>query len=180
MLFFLPTGGEMANSKHGHRQSRGWKGRLCTRHSWNLRHRRDSDHKNELIRRLRLDPRKVSRCVAERGPDAREDKVAFCRQFMFSPNARLFSCEAGPPWWLRLTPTGCLQLCLLLRHSRHRLRSEGRVPVDALDTFFPRVRAFEAENPATSLAVRNALLGGLCEQCPAKSWIGVLERWIPS
>jgi radical SAM protein with 4Fe4S-binding SPASM domain len=42
---------------------------------------------------------------------------------------------------------------------------------DALTDFFPRLREMKATNPEYLARCARCFLKGLCEQCPAKSWM---------
>jgi radical SAM protein with 4Fe4S-binding SPASM domain len=66
---------------------------------------------------------------------------------------------------------GSLQLCLLLRHpdTVYDLK-EGSLR-DAIEGFFPKVRQLEAQNLDYLNRCARCFLHGLCEQCPAKSWM---------
>lgn len=66
---------------------------------------------------------------------------------------------------------GMARMCLPLRHQdmvcdlhRHSLR-------EALTEVFPRFREMKATNPDYLRRCAACFLKGLCEQCPAKSWM---------
>jgi len=42
---------------------------------------------------------------------------------------------------------------------------------DAMTRFFPKMREMKAENPDYLARCAKCFLKGLCEQCPAKSWM---------
>jgi radical SAM protein with 4Fe4S-binding SPASM domain len=135
-----------------------------------LRGRRDSERKNTRIRRLRISPEEAIAFHSMKENEYREEMRAFFSKFPSSPGNELFPCNAGDA-------TGCVdaygffQLCLLLRHpdTVYDLR-KGSLE-DALTHFFPEVRTMRAANPDYLSRCARCVLKGLCDQCPAKSWM---------
>lgn len=131
-----------------------------------MRARRDDDRKNGLIETLRSSaaPSLPVAGAAERG-----QTVDFCSRFLGPPGDALFDCGAGGK--CTVDSYGGLQPCLQLRHpdTVYDLRS-GSVK-DAVESFFPLLRGRRATDPAYLERCARCFLRGLCEQCPAKSWM---------
>ena len=66
---------------------------------------------------------------------------------------------------------GNFQLCLLLRHPDTVYDLKSGSLEDAWMNFFPKVREMTAKNPEYKGKCAICFLKGLCEQCPAKSWM---------
>ncbi len=145
---------------------------------FDLRCRRDGQ-KNELIKKLRVSPDEGLKVLTR---TRRKDKYIkemkeFCSKFMRPSGDKLFSCGAG-------CARGCVdaygnfQLCMLLRHPQTLYDLRNGSLKDALDIFFPKIREIKAINPDYLNRCAKCFLKGLCEQCPAKSWMeyGVLDR----
>jgi len=146
---------------------------------FDLRGRRDSEQRNEIIRALRLSPEEGVRFLArDRGRYVAEMRQ-FCSKFMCPSGAELFSCGAGHG--ACIDAYGVVQPCLLLRHPdtvvNLRAGSDGGSAAfdatglrHALSDVFPRLRQIRATNPAYLSRCARCFLKGLCEQCPARSW----------
>lgn len=141
-----------------------------------LRHRRDDPAKNALIARLRATPAEAVAWLA-RNPRYAEEMREFCGKFMRPPGDRLFQCGAG--LGACLDAYGRLQMCLSLRAPETVVDlgddSSGRPRKDALrralGESFPRLRERRATNPDYLRRCPRCFLKGLCEQCPARSWM---------
>lgn len=135
-----------------------------------LRGRRDSEVKNSLINKLRWSPEEVIRRYNLDDGDAVSEAYAFCQRFAGARGDRLFTCGAGEG-------TGCVdaygnfQLCMLLRHPETVYDLSKGSLEDALMNFFPEVRRKTATDPDYMRHCARCLLKGLCDQCPAKSWM---------
>ena len=139
---------------------------------FDLRCRRDSPHKNRRIRSLRLPSQEACAVLTRSGEEYIRGMKAFCAKFMGNgPSGdRLFTCTAA-------TRTGCvdaygrLQPCMMLRHPDvvYGLR-KGSLE-DAVTRFWPQVRRRKASSPDYLMRCGRCFLRGLCEQCPAKSWM---------
>jgi len=133
-----------------------------------LRTRRDSSHKNNLIRSLRLSPEEVVAILSRDAGKYRIEMAQFAAKFMHPTGNKLFNCGAGE--------TGCVdaygqyQMCMLLRHPDTVYDLTKGTIQEALTEFFPRVYELHAKNPDYLNRCANCFLRGLCEQCPAKSW----------
>jgi radical SAM protein with 4Fe4S-binding SPASM domain len=136
---------------------------------FDLRCRRDSAAKNRLIERLRLSPEEgVSVLSRDRDKYLKEMKQ-FCSKFMRPPGEMLFSCGAGHG--ACVDAYGILQPCMMLRHP-DAVYDLGKGSLkDALTDFFPKLREMKATNPDYLARCARCFLKGLCEQCPAKSWM---------
>jgi radical SAM protein with 4Fe4S-binding SPASM domain len=134
-----------------------------------LRHRRDSEAKNRLIRQLRLTPEQGLK-ILTRDPDSyRRDREKFCRQNLREPGPRLFNCNAHNA--ICVDTYGKIQYCLALRHPETVLDIHRNSLREMLTEFIPRLRQRESINSVYLERCGRCFLRGLCEQCPAKSWI---------
>ena len=66
---------------------------------------------------------------------------------------------------------GVFQPCMLLRHPGTVYDLRHGTLREAMTEFFPRVRQKRATNPDYLERCARCFLKGLCEQCPAKSWM---------
>jgi radical SAM protein with 4Fe4S-binding SPASM domain len=94
----------------------------------------------------------------------------FCCKFMQPSGEKLFSCGAGCAGGC-VDAYGNFQLCMMLRHSDTVYDLKEGSLEDALINFFPKVREAKATNPDYLQRCAKCFLKGLCEQCPAKSWM---------
>jgi radical SAM protein with 4Fe4S-binding SPASM domain len=142
---------------------------------FDLRCRRDSPAKNRKIEQLRLSPEEGVEVLSRDRERYLKEMKQFCSKFMAPPGDKLFSCGAGHG--ACVDAYGMLQPCMMLRHPEavYDLR-EGSLK-DALTDFFPRLREMSAKNPDYLARCARCFLKGLCEQCPAKSWmeLGTLD-----
>ncbi len=136
--------------------------------NFDLRARRDDPAKNRRIAALRLTPGETVAMLI-RDPKYVSGMQDFCGKFMGPPGDQLFSCGAGHGTCV--DAYGNAQMCLPLRHPDtvcdlriHSLR-------EAVTEIFPQFRERKAENPAYLRRCAVCFLKGLCEQCPAKSWM---------
>jgi radical SAM protein with 4Fe4S-binding SPASM domain len=137
---------------------------------FDFRCRRDSEEKNRLVRRLRLSPEEGLRVLTRDPAKYRKEMQEFCTKFTRPPGDRLFSCGAGMGGGC-VDAYGNFQLCMQLRHpdTVYNLK-EGSIK-DAMTIFFTRIRALKAKNTDYLDRCARCFLKGLCEQCPAKSWM---------
>ncbi|OGP91735.1 MAG: hypothetical protein A2Z19_00975 [Deltaproteobacteria bacterium RBG_16_54_18] len=137
---------------------------------FDLRARRDSEQKNRLIKGLRLSPEEVVTFFFRRREQYFKEMRKFCSQFAKPSRRDIFSCGAG----MRngcVDAYGHLQLCMLLRHPATVYDLKKGSLKDALTNFFPEIRMMKAENPDYLNRCARCFLHGLCEQCPARSWM---------
>jgi len=66
---------------------------------------------------------------------------------------------------------GYFQPCMELRHPDTVYNLKGGSLKDALLNVFPRIREMKAINQEYLRRCARCFLKGLCEQCPAKSWM---------
>ncbi len=135
-----------------------------------LRARRDSSKKNILIKGLRPSPEDVITFFSRRQEKYLKEMREFCSMFARPSGTNIFSCGAG-------VRSGCvdaygyLQPCMLLRHPDTVYDLKKGSLKDAMTNFFPRIRQRKAKNRDYLTRCANCFLKGLCEQCPAWSWM---------
>lgn len=134
-----------------------------------LRARRDSPTKNRLIKSLRLAPKEALQLEARDKEAYLRHMAQFCAQFMFPRGDSLFNCGAGEAGCV--DAYGHYQVCMMLRHPDTVYDLTQGSMQEALAEFFPRIKALRATNPAYLDRCAHCFLMGLCEQCPAKSWM---------
>jgi radical SAM protein with 4Fe4S-binding SPASM domain len=144
---------------------------------FDLRCRRDLKDKNDAIKKLRVSAREGVEIIAKRNVNYTIEMDRFCSRFTRPPGNKLLSCGAG-------IRSGCvdaygnLQLCMMLRHPDTVYDLKKGTIEDALKNFFPMTRGQMALNPTYLSRCAKCFLKGLCNQCPAKSWMehGSLDR----
>lgn len=137
-----------------------------------LRSRRDDPLKDGFIKSIRVSAKEALE-IFTRG--RRKNKYIkarkeFCARFMRPGGDKLFSCGSGP-CSACLDAYGNLQLCILLRHPDTVYDLRRGTLKDALTNFFPKIRKIRATNQEYLRRCAKCFLKGLCEQCPAKSWM---------
>jgi radical SAM protein with 4Fe4S-binding SPASM domain len=137
---------------------------------FDLRGRRDSEEKNQFIRNLRPSPEEALKTLTRSPKTYIKEMKAFCSRFMFPSGSRLFLCNSGRGD-VCVDAYGHLQPCMLLRDPEVTYDLKEGSLKDALTDFFPRMRKMEAKDPQYLIRCARCFLKGLCEQCPAKSWI---------
>jgi radical SAM protein with 4Fe4S-binding SPASM domain len=136
---------------------------------FNLRGRRDSEEKNRQISKLRATPQETLTIRAGDQDAYKKGQKQFVEKFMRPGGVDLFTCGCGKGG--SVDAYGKLQPCLLLRHPDLSYDLEGGTIQDALNHFFPEVLARQAENPSYHERCAVCFLKGLCNQCPAWSWM---------
>jgi len=134
-----------------------------------LRARRDDLQKNRRIAKLRPGPRESLDILRRDGDAYRRDALRICSRLAGPRGSDLFLCDAGRN--VSLDAYGMLQPCLGLRHPETVYDLKAGSLEDALRVFFPRLRRRRAVNPEYLSRCARCFLLGLCDQCPAKSWI---------
>ena len=137
--------------------------------SFNLRSRRDSEKKNRLIRSLRLPPGEGLEFLTRDGSGFAKEMTAYCSRFM-APTGKLFFCGAGKGKGC-VDAYGSFSPCILLKSPGTDYELEKGSLKDALTVFFPKVQATKATNPDFLARCARCFLRGLCDQCPARSWM---------
>ncbi len=136
---------------------------------FDLRCRREDGIKNESIKGLRLKPEEGLKILIRRRDEYMKEMKEFCSKFMRPPKDKLFSCGAGCGGCV--DAYGYFQPCMMLRHPDCVYDLRNGSLKDALADFFPKLRETRASNPEYLTRCAKCFLKGLCEQCPAKSWI---------
>jgi len=137
---------------------------------YDLRARRDSDRRNRLIKRLRLTPAQGMKALGEDKESYKEEMREFCAKFIGPQGDKLYTCGAG----IRsgtVDAKGYFQPCLATRNPEHIYNLRDGSLRDALTHFFPEMREIRAANPEYLRRCAVCFLKGLCEQCPAKSYM---------
>jgi MoaA/NifB/PqqE/SkfB family radical SAM enzyme len=156
--------------------------------NFDLRARRDNPAKNRFIETLRFTPGETVALLA-RDANYRKGMCEFAAKFMGPPGDKLFHCGAGHGCAC-VDSYGKTQVCMGLRHpemvydltappgslAEKGARQAGDLPHGGslrytLAEFFPRLRERRATNPEYLRRCARCFLKGLCEQCPAKSWM---------
>ncbi len=142
---------------------------------FDLRCRRDGN-KNELIKKLRLNPEEGLRILTRKKDKYIKGMQEFCSKFMHPLGDKLFSCGSGCGGGC-VDAYGKFQPCMGLRHPDYVYDIKKGNLKDALENFFPKIREIKATHPDYLNCCARCFLKGLCEQCPAKSWmeLGTLD-----
>ena len=136
---------------------------------FNLRCHREEE-KNGHIRSLRLSAEESLKVLTHRKDKYTKGMKEFCAKFTHPSGKKLFSCGSG-------LGSGCVdaygdfQPCMMLKHPDCLYNLKTGSLKDALENFFQKIREKKANNPEYLKRCANCFLKGLCEQCPAKSWI---------
>jgi radical SAM protein with 4Fe4S-binding SPASM domain len=141
---------------------------------FDLRARRDSSARNRLIERLRAAPATALAHITRDTAAYRSEMAQFCARFTRPTGDQLFNCGAGHS--LSIDAYGRIQGCMLLRDPSLSLDAAAGLRT-ALETLPGRLRQLKATHPAYLARCARCFLRGLCESCPAKSWMehGVLD-----
>jgi len=137
---------------------------------FDLRARRDSMEKNRHIRALRISPEDLVEFLSRRREEYLKQVRAFCSRFTQPPGNRLFPCGAGVGGACA-DAYGAFQMCLLLRHPDTVYDLKKGSLRHAIEEFFPKVREIKARDHEYLNRCARCFLNGLCEQCPAQSWM---------
>jgi radical SAM protein with 4Fe4S-binding SPASM domain len=137
---------------------------------FDLRCGRDSEEKNRAIRRLRLPPEEGLCVLTRRREEYLKEMKEFCSKFISPPGENLFSCGSGVGGGC-VDAYGYFQPCMMLRHPDTVYNIKKGSLHDAITHFFPELRELKASNPAYLARCGRCFLKGLCQQCPAKSWM---------
>jgi MoaA/NifB/PqqE/SkfB family radical SAM enzyme len=132
------------------------------------RARHDNPEKNRWIEELRGKPEECINLLA-RTDFYFKEMGDFCRQFSGVWGDKLFACGFGHS--LCVDAYGFAQGCLLLRHPDLLFDLRTGTLAEALHVFFPKFFARHAQYPLFLQRCALCCLRGLCEQCPAHSWM---------
>jgi radical SAM protein with 4Fe4S-binding SPASM domain len=135
---------------------------------FDLRCRRDGD-KNKLIENLRLSPEDGIKILTRHKDKYIKGMKEFCSKFMHPSGDRIFSCGAGCGGCV--DAYGYFQPCMMVRYPDLVYNLKNGSLKDALEKFFPEIRRMKSKNPDYLNRCARCFLKGLCEQCPAKSWM---------
>lgn len=137
--------------------------------SFNLRGRRDSTTKNEHIRKSRATPQAALAIMTRDKESYVKDKKQFAEKFMRPVGADLFTCGCGKGG--TVDAYGKFQPCLLMRAPDLVYDLADGTMEDALKRYFPEVLQKNAQNQRYLERCATCFLKGLCEQCPAWSYM---------
>jgi len=135
---------------------------------FDLRCRRDGK-KNELIKKLRVSPEEGVNILTRKKDQYLNGMREFCSRFMRPSGDKLFSCGSGHGSCI--DAYGYLHPCMLLKHPDTAYNLKRGSLEDALTNFFPKLKGMKTTNPDYLNRCAKCFLKGLCEQCPAKSWM---------
>jgi len=136
---------------------------------FDLRCRRDEQKKNLTIRNYRFSAEAGLKILTRRKEEYMKGMKEFCSKFMRPAGDKLFSCDSGHGGCV--DAYGKFRLCMTLRHPDTVYDFKKGSFKDALSNFFPKLREIKATNPDYLNRCAKCFLKGLCEQCPAKSWM---------
>lgn len=133
-------------------------------------HSRQDQAKSRLIKKLRVSPEEGLAVLTRNREEYLSQMKEFCSKFMSPQGINLFPCGAGMGSG-SLDAYGSFQPCMLLRHPGLVYDLKKGSLKDALTNFFPKIQKMKATNPVYLARCARCFLQGLCEQCPAKSWL---------
>jgi radical SAM protein with 4Fe4S-binding SPASM domain len=133
-------------------------------------HSRRNTVKNRLIKSLRLNSEEGLKIITRRSETYIKEMQGFCSKFMRPLGDKIFSCGSGIGGGC-VDAYGYFQPCLMLRHPDYVYNLKQGSLKDALEVFFPKLQEARANNPQYLVRCARCFLRGLCEQCPAKSWL---------
>lgn len=137
---------------------------------FDLRCRRDSETKNRLIQKNRVSADESLKLINSHRTEYIQEMIEFCSKFTGPKGDRLFTCGSGVNSAC-VDAYGYLQPCILLRHPEAVYDLKTGSLKNAMTNFFPMIRKIRAVNPDYIARCARCFLKGLCEQCPAKSWM---------
>lgn len=132
------------------------------------RARHDQPEKDRRIREIRSKPEVVVDFIS-RSDNYFGELGEFCRRFTGLRSDRLFECGFGRS--ICVDSYGFAQGCLLLRHPDLLYDLHSGSLLDAFLSFFPKFGDQRSVDPSFLSRCANCCLRGLCEQCPAQSWM---------
>ena len=136
---------------------------------FDLRARRDSEEKNHLIKKLRVNPEEAVQVLSRDRNRYLQEMKQFCAKFTRVPGDKLFACGLGHGGCV--DAYGIFQPCMFLRHPDTVYDLRNGSLREALIEFFPRLKERKAQNSDYLSRCSRCFLHGLCEQCPGKSWM---------
>ncbi|NQU17890.1 MAG: radical SAM protein [Candidatus Saganbacteria bacterium] len=137
---------------------------------FDLRCRRDSKEKNQMIKKLRPSAKEgLTELTCEKEGYKKRMKE-FCSKFIGPKGDTLFVCGVGVGGG-SVDPYGYYFPCLVLMSPETGYYLKEGSLKDALECFSPKIRKIKATNPAYLSRCARCFLKGLCDQCPAKSYM---------
>jgi radical SAM protein with 4Fe4S-binding SPASM domain len=168
--FLPPTEGEMEELEAWMSNIPGMSESLKYSTFFDLRARRDSEAKNRRIKKLRPSPEKGLEILTRKPEEYIEAMRPVCSKFTGTRGDKLFACGAGVKGGC-VDAYGQFQPCILLRHPDVVYDLKNGSIEDALTDFFPKMRQIKASDTDYLNRCARCFLMGLCNQCPAKSWM---------
>lgn len=141
-----------------------------------LRSRRDSESRNEEIRRLRPPAAEAVRVITRHPEAYRRDTSLFLERFAGPPGPGLFRCGAGRGSAC-VDAYGRAQPCLLLRAPEF-VRDLGGTDLRGALAEYSALSVRAAADTDYLARCARCFLADLCDMCPAQSWTehGTLDR----
>jgi len=132
------------------------------------RARRDDPQKDRRIQSLRLPPQE-SVDILTRSKNYRNELTQYCRRFTGKTDDSCFICGFGES--LSVDAYGFAMGCQLMRHPNFLYNLHNGTLEQAWKTFFPALAACKATDADFLRRCARCVLRGLCNQCPAQSWM---------
>ncbi len=130
----------------------------------------DDKDRNRLIKSLRVSPEEGLSVLTRRKDEYIKEMKQFCGKFIGPSGDRLFACGSGKGGG-RVDAYGAFHPCLMMRNPDMAYDIKTGSLESAILNFFQKVREIKAVNPDYLSRCAKCFLKGLCEQCPAKSWL---------
>jgi radical SAM protein with 4Fe4S-binding SPASM domain len=141
---------------------------------YDLRHRRDDESKNRMIESLRVSAREGIAIYLRDAEHYRKWTKELAAKLLRPPGDRLFTCGACDGHSACVGAYGHAQPCMSLRAQELTVDivgTETRSSLRATLERFTQLTNLQAKNPDYLWRCASCFLKGICEQCPAKSWI---------
>lgn len=136
--------------------------------SFSQRGRHDDPEKDRHIREIRSRPEETVDLLA-RAEYYFSELHEFCRQYTGLKSDKLFMCGFGKA--VCIDAYGFAQGCLSLRRPEMLYDLHSGTLAAAFLDFFPKFSERRAMHPLFLSRCAHCVLRGLCEQCPAQSWM---------
>lgn len=125
--------------------------------------------KNQRIKKVRLSPQEGLKVLTRRKDEYIKNMQEFCSKFVSPRGDKMFSCDVKMNT-VSIDAYGFAQMCLPLRHPSMVYNLKNGSLKDAVDNFFPKLLKTKVTNPEYMFRCAKCFLGGICKQCPGKSW----------
>lgn len=145
--------------------------------NYDLRVRRDSEIRNDMIRSIRMTPEHYIQIMARHPQRYLDEMKQFMTKFSGIRGTRLFTCGAGRSSWT-VDSFGNLQVCLMVRHPNlvislydHSLKQAMTLLTDRRDESYASRTDYQERCARCFLYDR-------CRQCPGTAWCehGVMDQ----